>query len=361
MKTVTSNAHVFDASNLFLALGFFLCFFFCNNVYAEENSNIEALHQLVFDLEQRIDQRLNLNGYFDFEYLADDKQGGTPSSFRQHHISLFVSQTIDQWRIFSELEFEDGVAITGAGTTVSGSGTIKMEHGWVEYMLHQGLSVRGGKMLLPQYWNVNHYPNTVLSTNRPLMVRNVFPADTTGISLQWSRHVSGFWSTLDLYVGNGESINSSKVDDNENKAVGGRLNLHLDGDFSAIQRFDIGLSYHNEKPASSSQDIAISGFEAQINSGDFELLMEWARRERNSDNKMGYYLQPSIKFAPALRGFYRFDYFNDNSSKNIRNTLGLNYRPVPPVSLKLEFNQNHMSPTVTDSYYGIATSVAVFF
>ncbi len=319
----------------------------------------KVLHSTIAELEQRLDQMLNLNGYFDFEYFIDDKRN-SPSHFRQHHVSLFLSKRIGRWRIFTELEFEDGADLSASGSQASGNGTIKMEHGWAEFALRKRLDVRVGKILLPQYWNVNHYPSSVLSTHRPLMVRKVFPADTTGLMVQWRQTVGLMGSTVNLYVGNGQSPDSSRTDDNVNKATGGNLRVHLDRVFSCLRKADVGVGHYSEFSPSAGGTVDVTGVDLQLSTRRFELLAEGAFTH-SGNSREGFYLQPSTVLSGELRSFYRYDSYDSGISRLTRHTVGLNYRPMPQVTVKLEGNHNRDSALQAEEYLGLATSVALFF
>ena len=323
------------------------------------SAEVEILREAVADLSTRLDRQLVITGYYDFEYLTDNRSGSY-GHFRQHHISLFFSRTWDRWRLFTELEFEDGVELSGSGGSASGNGTVKLEHGWLEYTRSENLVVRAGKLLLPQYWNVNHYPNVVLSTNRPLMVRKVFPSTTTGIMVHGFAFAGAVSSTYHAYVGNGMATDASKTDDNENKAVGGHLALHLAEVVGGLSRFDIAITHHSENSPSVGGALDVSGAELQLANHRFELLAEYAARLTGPDRE-GFYVQPSILLTDRVNGFYRYDYHDDGSDARTRHTVGFNHRPMPNVSLKLEVNTTSHNISGAEDCQGLAASVALFF
>lgn len=318
---------------------------------------LDLLRQDVSQLGDRLTKGLRLNGYYDFEYLADNEGGY--AHFRQHHISLFIARDWETWRLFTELEWEDGTALKGDGVPpATGTGEIKMERGWVEYLPSDAINVRMGKILLPHYWNVNHYPNVVLSTNRPLMVRNIYPTDTTGIMVYGTVYRGSMGATYRMYAGNGQSANDARNDDNVNKATGGRLTFHLGG-LIGLNRLDVSGSGYSEQNATDGA-FDVWGADAQVNVGRVELLAEYASRTANTDTE-GFYVQPSARIAGELRAFYRFDSLDNGAFEEWRQTVGLNYRPEPNISLKVEVSDNDSDDPTTTQYEEVAASIALFF
>ncbi len=320
--------------------------------------NQEVLGESVSDLAARLEERAGLSGYYDFEYNAANDASN--SGFRQHHVSLFVTRTWRQWRFFTEVEFEDFRAHDGDGEAVDGAGAVSVESAWAEYLHADWLHVRGGKFLLPEYWNVNHYPNTVLSTNRPLMVRNVFPTDTNGVMAYGVAYAGSIGATYNVYYGNGQSPNSSKEDDNEGKAVGGHLTLHFGHLFDGVSRLDVGAAGYTENAPSEGGQFDVWGVDTQVNAGRFELLAEYASRTSDVSSE-GLYVQPSVRVWREVRCFYRYGSVDPSDGpKHERHTIGVNVRPRPDIALKLEVNTNDFSDD-TDSFEALAACIALFF
>jgi len=310
-------------------------------------------------LKAEVEAEPTLNGYYDFEYLVDNEPG-TPSTFRQHHLTIFVGAHRGPWRLLSEVEFEDGTEIEGDGTSVNGKGAVKAENAWLERVVSDVLTVRTGKFLLPQYWNVNHYPNIVLSTNRPLMVRDVFPIDTTGVMAFGNRYRGRLGATWNAYVGNGDTTGAT--DDNNNKAAGGRLTLHLAELWAPLVRMDVGGAVHSERAGSGATRDAMDvwGVDAQFNSRIVEVLFEYARRNADQPHE-GLYVQPSVKVADTVRLFYRYDWLDMGVLNQTRHTGGVNVQPRPDLAVKVEVNTNRFEGSARDDYEQVAASLALFF
>ena len=60
------------------------------------------------DLANRFKNNMSVTGYADIEYVTTN-QTGKESGFRIHHFSLFFKKQISEnFRFFSEIEYEDG-------------------------------------------------------------------------------------------------------------------------------------------------------------------------------------------------------------------------------------------------------------
>ncbi len=324
----------------------------------ERESLMEEIREEYFDLQDRLDLLPTLSGYYDFEYFNDDRED-SPGEFRQHHLSLHLSKEWERWRLFSEFEFEYGTRIDGEGgdELEEARGEVKLEQSWAEYVYSDALTLRGGLILTPGYWNVNHYPNVVLSTRRPLMVRKVFREAFVGLMGYGSKHWDDFGVTYYVYLGNGQSVFFTKHDDNEGKAVGGKVTFHLPT-MGKLDTFDVGLSTYHESPSDEDR-VFTWGFDAQVRKGPWEVLGEFASKDAEED-RSGVYLQPSYRFNEKWATFYRYDLRSvEHEGETQEHTLGVNYRPIPDISLKLEYFRSLHS--VDEDYNGVAASIAVAF
>ncbi|MFQ5501110.1 MAG: hypothetical protein ACE5EQ_02290 [Phycisphaerae bacterium] len=309
-------------------------------------------------LEDRLDLLPDLGGYYDFEYINDGLKD-SPGEFRQHHVSLFLAKEYDDFRFFSEIEFEFGTRFGGEGglDLEEARGEFKLEQAWAERHILEPLTLRGGLALTPGYWNVNHYPNVVLSTRRPLMVRRVFPESFVGVMGYGTKYWDDFGVTYYAYLGNGVSDDAAKNDDNEGKAVGGRVSFHIPTK-GKFETFDVGLSGYHESPTGE-QRTRTWGFDAQVREGPWEVLTEFAARDAEED-RTGFYFQPSYRYNEKWAAFYRYDMLHiEHLGTTQEHSVGVNYRPIPEVSLKLEYFRSVLS--FDEDSNGVAASIAISF
>ncbi len=318
---------------------------------------------------------ISLHGYNDFQYIAADSS--IVDSFVQNELAIFLRHASEdeKWTFFTELEFElsdDGSFFFEDGDDES---EFEIETAWIEYHFRDGFKARAGKHLLPQYWQTYHYPNLTLSTRPPAMVGAIFPKNIIGVQARgdlWFPSERGI--SYVAYLGNGGDTDISEIDTNENKAVGGRLTAHLAGG-KRIDTFDLSMSGYSGRDENDEHE-DIFGFDAQIRIGKFELLSEFAFGNQfveapassgglmaRSDTE-GYYVQAAYRVAPKWHTFYRFDELEllsgDGDFDSEQHTLGVNFRPQPNLSLKLELFHAIFEGR-DDSFNGLATSVVYNF
>jgi len=306
-----------------------------------------------------LDAMPKLLGYYDFEFFKEGEPGTFPE-FRQHHVFLDVLKEYQKFRVMSELEFEYAPLLEGRGDQQIGQarGEISLEQAWGEYVTSDALVLRAGFILTPNYWNVNHYPNVVVSTRPPLMVRNVYPESWVGIMGYGSKYWGGFGLGYNAYAHNGASANFGRHDNNSAKAVGGALTFDLPK-HRLFDTLKLGVNGYVDTPANNQERTRAWGLESQMRGGPVELLAEFARR-RAVENRSGVYVQPSYRIGNRLRAFYRYDrLFVDPAGETQANTLGANFRPIPVVSLKLEAFRTKRP--ASRGFNGIASSFAVAF
>ncbi len=329
-------------------------------------------------LRSTLIDRLDWSGYYDFEYR--NAENDSISTFRQHHLSLFISSTTEdeKWKFFSEIEFEDASDSSLAGT--GESDVLTIETAWLEYRRNDTFKLRAGKLLLPQYWQTNHYPNLTLSTQRPLMVGKILPKDIIGIQAHgnwWFENEMGL--TYAVYVGNGQHMDNSALDGNDNKSVGGRITLHF-GRGKRFRTFDVSASGYSGRDDNSNTE-HMFGLDTQMRIGKLEFLSEFVvgsqeiRMSMSPDSHLyrifdeststGYYLQIGYNFLTKWHAFYRFDeldLLDDGATlfDEHRHTLGLNFRPRTNISLKLE-GFEAIPDDNRDSFTGLDTSVVFNF
>jgi len=301
----------------------------------EREEVLEDLRSDYFDITDRLDALPELSGYYDLEYINDDRSD-SPGEFRQHHVSIHLSKEWESWRSFAEFEFEFGSKFGGDGIRLEQSrGEIKLEQAWAEYVSSDSLSFRGGLILTPGYWNVNHYPNVVLSAQRPLIVRNVFRESFVGLMAYGTKYWDERGLSYYAYIGNGQSAFFTKNDDNEGKAAGGKVVFHMPST-GRIDSLDLGLSAYHESPTGMDR-VFTWGADAQLHAGPWSVLAEFAMRDSEQD-RAGVYLQPSYRFNPRWAAFYRYDLLHVVGDEETQeHTVGVNYRPIPDVSMKLEY------------------------
>lgn len=347
---------------------------------AELEESLLEQRALADEVRTEVNDRLSIHGYYDFQYF--DANDGTVGSFNQNELSIFLRSSTDdeKWTVFGEIEFNRIDGNDYLSDRGRQSENLQVETAWLEYRHSDRLRVRGGKLLLPQYWQTYHYPNLTLSTLQPLMVGNIFPKSIVAVQVSgdwWNRNERGL--SYALYIGNGGDTDESGLDRNDDKTVGGRLTLRLAGKNKPawLDTLDFSVSgFLGEDDHGRSESVI--GSDMQIRLGRFELQAEIAhsdepryeagvfrRRFDHPGESLGYYVQTAYRVSPQLHLFYRYDNLDLDDKRPTpwdeeRHTIGINYRPKPNISLKLELFQDEPEGP-NDNYAGVASSVVFNF
>ena len=317
-----------------------------------ENEEIrKRLDSLELDSEETkhgfgtLSRFVEVSGYADAEFYLTDKDGES-SRFRVRHLSLFFTKDIqNDWKLFSEIEYEDAPLIESAYATDDAEkiqGKLFVEQMYIEYHPDLTWDIRFGRFLTPAgIWNIYHYPPYVPTQERPLMVRKIFPQVSDGVQARYSFNAGGYSVDAHLYAANGAG-NPGRLDRNENKAVGARLNAER-GALSS------GISLYGERDNAGVQRTA-AGAHFMANLSPFRFQAEYQYRDNDPETAAGF----------IDRGFYgqvmydigawtiaaRYDWYDpDSGAKDadmFRYTGALNYHFAENVVAKAEYNRNEL-------------------
>ena len=214
----------------------------------------------------------------------------------------------------------------------------------MEYNHNRFLSVRMGKQLSPQYWWQNHYPNLTLSTTLPIYLRELFPAELIGVTVQGSaaRPVgqSEFGVGYKFYVANNNFEGNSRADLQDGKSWGARGQVRLPTG-GALRRFDAAFDVYRGHIGLADNSLAednVIGFESQLEVSQFLLQTEWARGKSLDQTRTGYYVQPAYRIDEDWITFYRLEQLESPRIQRAerRHLAGINYRPYPQIAFKGE-------------------------
>ena len=328
-------------------------------------TRVEVNEARLDDTEDSFKSIMDISGYADVMYIATD-QGGQVNRFRVHHLSLqFSKQLGENWSFFSEVEFEDGTLLEGDNGTglEEAQGAVVVETMYFDTEVNEYLNLRIGRYLDPAgIWNVDHYVPFVPTMQRPQHIRKIFPKWLDGVQAFGSRPVGGnYLSEYKVYIGNG-SGEPGKTDSNEDKGVGGSLNIK----FLSFYDLDIGLSIYTEEDNASNYDVDAQGFDVKFRVKDLKFQAEYAKADRQDASSVitersGWYGQ-FIYDIGKLSLVYRYDTYEDTElatdKETVYNTAAVNYRFTPNVVGKLE---NHwIEPENSEEYYKTVFTVAIF-
>jgi len=306
--------------------------------------------------------KLRFYGYIDLEYkqTTDDKYDGSGEddanmkngAFDQHHFNILMEAAVtSEIAVKAHLEFEHGI-YPGAGNAA-----MVLEYAFAEYVKLDRLKFRGGKMLSP--WGI--YNEIHDSTPAYL---SVFPPETfykagerggfalipkwiTGLAALGGSTTGISHADIDyiVYIGNGESrvaINENEHDDNQNKAMGGRLQLT-----DHYEMYQVGVSaYYGDKAVSGdklSETHWTATFHADINWREGNLRAEYGRSVVESQTETAWYVQTSWRFG-RYTPYLRYQTLNPHEEGDDENwtiyLAGVNIKVTDYLFYKIEWNEH---------------------
>ena len=135
----------------------------------------------VYDIEQG----LSIGGYGEFIYKGN--QNGVDQTDAQRAILYFGYKFSDKWVFNSEIEIEHGS--TGAPGRNKG-GSVSLEFGYLDYMHSDTVNFRAGLLLSPMgLINQLHEPTAFLASNRPQTESRIIPST-------WREMGAGFYGDV---------------------------------------------------------------------------------------------------------------------------------------------------------------------
>jgi hypothetical protein len=327
------------------------------DIVQDLQDDIKAQEDSVSSLRDSINSKVNLNGYYNFRFSADGSD--EPMAFQQHHLGVLMAKQLGKFNFLMELELqnvphhqeiapegeeEHVEAKEGGEGDLSGEGQVAVENAWMEYNHNRLLSVRVGKQLSPQYWWQNHYPNLTLSTATPIYLRELFPAELVGVTVQGAAATpvgtSEFGVGYKFYVANNNFEGNSRTDRSDSKSWGARGQVRFPTS-GALRRLDVAADIYHGKVGLTNEELVedhVFGFETQLEYSQFLLQTEWARGRSMEMTRSGYYLQPALRIDEDWIAFYRLEQLESPRIRQAerRHLAGVNFRPYPQIALKGE-------------------------
>jgi len=296
---------------------------------------------------------LKIYGYLDEVYTkSNNEQGNKNGSFDLAHFNLLFD-----FPVTSKLIVKTHIIFQGAPDTARDFGTIKVEWNFFEYAFRDEFKFRGGQVVTPfgifnevretapAFLTVEVPQNLILPATRGGF--SFFPEHNKGGGILGrffgsGREGSGWEASYDLYVGNGENldtVNPAQFDDNADKSVGGRFN------YSPTDSLFFGLSFFTgERAVTDTTDSRHNSLGGHFvwNTRALNISVEGAYSEFNGQEEWGGFTQTSYRILKNLALYYRYEYLdpNINEFKDTWEThlFGLNWNPITGMYMKVEFN-----------------------
>jgi hypothetical protein len=190
------------------------------------------------------DDKLNIYGFADFTYTlmnSNDAAIKDQREFSFGNLNLYLAKAMSpKWRSLAEVRF----LLTPNGSTAPDQSTmssinsdpgnfnrdiawggVSIQRAYLEYDLHPNLTVRAGIFLTPYgIWNIDHGSPAIVGTTRPYIIgEGFFPEHQTGIEAFGSRQVGDYKIEYHGTVSNGRNPVDQAKDLDKKLAFGGRL------------------------------------------------------------------------------------------------------------------------------------------
>lgn len=343
----------------------------------------------VYDIEQG----LSIGGYG--EFLFQQRSGRTDQSDALRAILYFGYKFNERWVFNSEIEWEHGS--TGAATPRQQNGSVSLEFGYLDYLHSDLVNVRAGLLLSPMgLINQLHEPTTFLPASRPQTELRIIPSTWREMGLGLYGDVGDFsYQTYLMTALDGEGFSDRGLRGGRQKGA-----RSASDDFSVITRVDyvgvngltlggsIGVGDHGQDGLAPAPSSAPAGsppveigslpavmWEAHLDyrAGPWTLRALYAGAELSgvdsfnsalskapddglAESMFGYYGEVGFDvlsvLAPGQRAqltpFFRYErvdtqaavptgYVRDGAQDDEIFTFGVNYKPVPQVVVKVDY------------------------
>lgn len=320
---------------------------------------------------ERWTERFDLFGYADV-VLGDNRYNSDTIGFDAYHFTTNMNIKVsDRWRVFTDVTYEHGTLHEEKNNV----GELKTRY-QIEGIAGNRLSAKVGRFLTP-FGEMNTYHDaspTYLSVVSPQSIygkRNigkdadgkdisdrVFAKEAAGVWLLGHVPVSEWLVLYNVYATNGRGAgNMFKVDDNNNKGVGEKIEL------DTSLGLKLGTSLYYEFDGRSASWILPIGLHALYEWRDANLQSELVRTTFRKSGGSGYENDALAWYAQAsyrirwVTPFYRYESFDDNERWNPHertHVAGVNLMLDPRVYLKLEYNALRKTDDVVQGQLSVA-------
>ncbi len=315
-----------------------------------------------------------LGGYLYTEYFKDQQKA---KNFDLHYLAFTVTGwASDRIQYFAEFELEHGG--TGGDNTF-------VEQAYIDFWLNNNVAVKIGGILTPfNRFDEFHGPLANFTISRPQVSREIGVSawKDVGVVLHGFTDLSEDVSlAFDAYtingLGDGSNLRGSRQyrDNNEDRAIGGRVNLVIQ-DVVEVG----GSAYNGAWDDEGEYDLTMFGGFVMVRTPFADFWGEYADAKTENpspdgDGDMsGYFFQASRlfhdKFRPTIR-FGSLDYLDPgtqlgrSSSKGDKDltefVLSFAYYPTNKVALKAEyifFGEGDRKETVDNNLFGLQAAVS---
>lgn len=283
-----------------------------------------------------------------------------PWHFEAHDLSLFLTwDNGSRLHFFSELEAGDALSANQHQSLSTQNVHFEFERFYFDTLVNNNLTVRLGKFLTPVgQWNLIHAAPLVWTTSRPVVTENLFSTHASGLMLHGSVSVADRQLEYSVYGDISENIDPYRSKESFENALGAHLRYFL-SDTLQIGASLANFTLNDQHPSRH----YLAGFDAAWTYQKFELSSEIVYRtsDHASIEKMWQgFFQSVIPISQQWFVIGRYEFFEQQQDKAGQvGLLGLAYRPLPPVVLKLEYQLGSHNEMLAPD--GFSASFAILF
>ncbi|HYP68793.1 MAG TPA: hypothetical protein VEP67_11170 [Thiobacillaceae bacterium] len=278
-------------------------------------------------------------------------------------LSLFLhSDPTPTWHFFSEMELSNALVLTRDGFTTTDA-DLDFERLYVDYNVSPRQTLRLGKFLTPVgRWNQIHADPLVWTVSRPLTTAAPFARNASGIQLYGSRPLG--LSAIDYHIylddsalfdpTEGHELTYMDVDVTPNPTSsfehGGGMRLQYR---TMDDAFQAGLSAARYRLKDLPRFKDLVGLDLFYTKNDIEVSGETVYRQdegASANTEWGGFLQLVLPMGRDLYAIAYHERYKAQLFSGVLNTtsVGITYRPKPPLSIKLErrdsWGQERLAP-----------------
>jgi len=332
---------------------------------ASDDLNIAIMEALEEHEENHHTSKVRIGGWVDFLYRDRDIDGYKPI-FDPHHFYLFFdAQLDDNWRSYTELEFEHLPDLKGTGS----NGQLKMERIYIEYYQADGMNMRVGKFNTPLgIWTPEHWAINVPSVQKPIHENNKYvPNKQVGLE------VFGNWAspTSVLSPEVNYSVWSSTGNDlfGTNKPTDNKFAYGTDINATFAETVKVGLTgYTQSNPGKSGrkEETLFPYAEIYLPHG-VTITGEYLNQSRDTgfSDVETWYAAAKWQFLPSTYLYYRLDKGDDEKDGGglgrESNVITVGYWPKPYVRTKVEFSSHDFDDTAKTDFDQYDVWIGVVF
>ncbi len=301
----------------------------------------------------KVNEKLILGGYFSTEYANKSNE----ESFNIDDLALLLYGSFSpKFTYMVELESVDFFKTDFKNDTSQSNVVPIVERLYLDYKHSDFLSIRAGKQITPiGYWNLQ--PINVLreTTSNPFLSFRMFPKFLSGLDIYGYTPFDDDMS-YHLFFQGTKDIDNERINIDADSHIGFSLEKYFDNDWQtggSIGRF-------TEVNDNETYYVQIN---SRLDKYNYSLITEaifdyTKPGTGKSEKSQAFYIQGEYRLNPKHALIGRLEYFHNDEQKQKERIgiLGYSYRPVYPVSFKIEY-QWHAD---TDSD-GILTSFSVLF